>query len=71
MPYDKNGEPLMVGDFVNIRAQVIAVHSGAAYCNLTVETVDGMKETVSLNAAVVSKVPINILPAGQPVQNPL
>jgi hypothetical protein len=51
MPHDKRGEELHVGDIVMVPCRVRAIHLTADYCNVDLETKEGMPprmETVPL-----------------------
>ncbi len=64
MPHDVNGQPLNVGDKVNIPCVVKSISSGhEGDCNLSVESEyerkpNKTKETFTLNAATVVKVAV-------------
>jgi len=40
MPHDKNGEPLKVGDVVNIEYKVVQVWPGETMCNVQLEATE-------------------------------
>lgn len=42
MPHDKNGELVAVGDLVTIEFVVTAVHMSEDFCNVNLESVEGM-----------------------------
>ena len=52
--HDRNGNPLQVGDKVNVPCIIAACHDAASeYCNVTLNTevpMDGKPYTLSLNA---------------------
>jgi hypothetical protein len=61
MPHDRKGKLLEVGDEVSIPCRITAIHSNPDYCNVQVETIEGMhpeghKSTFSLNTGQVEKV---------------
>ncbi len=60
MPHDKNGQPLQVGDIVNVKAKIISIYTGDKYCNLSLETVENMypgdyKTGLTLNAKQITR----------------
>jgi hypothetical protein len=66
MPHDLRGNELKEGDAVVLRGTVKSVSAGEEYCNITIESEhgrqpDGLKETVTFNAAVLEKVGILLL----------
>lgn len=42
MPHDKNGELLKVGDHVTMEFKVKEIHNTEDYCNVNLESVEGM-----------------------------
>lgn len=42
MPHDKRGSELKVGDTVMVPCRIRAIHLTADYCNVDLETVEGM-----------------------------
>lgn len=55
MPHDKRGEELHVGDVVMVPCIVKAIHLTADYCNVDLETKEGMPpsmetRTITLNS---------------------
>jgi hypothetical protein len=62
MPHDKNGNPLKVGDRVDIPCIITGISAGDDYCNCIVETTEKMApeykytNTYSLNTKMVERV---------------
>lgn len=46
MPHDKRGTEIQVGDVVMVPCVVKAIHLTADYCNVDVETKEGMPPTL-------------------------
>lgn len=42
MPHDRNGNILKVGDTVMVPARIKAIHLTEDYCNIDLETLEGM-----------------------------
>jgi hypothetical protein len=60
MPYDKNNAPLKVGDRCSLELIVTSIQEGEEYCNLELQTVEGMhpsggKSMLVLNSKQVVK----------------
>ena len=60
MPHDRDGKELKVGDAVMVPARVTGIQQTEEYCNVTLETSQGMppsnaRSTLNLNAKQVVK----------------
>jgi len=54
MPHDRNGNVLNVGDSVMVPCRVRAIHLTADYCNIDLETVEGVPPTMSTSTLTLN-----------------
>ncbi len=71
MPHDKRGEELKVDDIVMVPCRVLAIHLTRDYCNVDLETTEGMPPTlntvkITLNSRQTIKPTVTHRYAGYP-----